>query len=132
MSSVFVDTSALYALLDASDAQHSQARAAWAGLAERRERLVTSNYVLVEAMALIGRRLGLEALRAFDSQFVPLLSVVWVDEALHRRAVAALLVAGLRDLSLVDCASFEIMRETSIDRAFAFDAHFQQQGFEPA
>jgi predicted nucleic acid-binding protein len=130
VNSVFVDTSALYALLDSADERHTQARRAWAGLAEHRERLVTSNYVLVESMALVGRRLGSDAARAFDGHFVPLLNVVWVDESLHRRATSALLVAGLRDLSLVDCASFEVMRQTSIDRAFAYDAHFSQQGFE--
>lgn len=129
MTLVFVDTSALYALLDASDERHDRARAAWLGLAEQKDSLITSSYVLVEATALLGRRLGIEAVRTLDSRFAPLLSVVWVNEALHRRAMAALLVAGKRNLSLVDCVSFEVMREMNIDIAFALDAHFQQQGF---
>jgi predicted nucleic acid-binding protein len=48
---------------------------------------------------------------------------------LHDRAIAALLTAGARDLSLVDCVSFEVMRLLGLDTAFAFDAHFAQQGF---
>ncbi len=99
-------------------------------LRERRDHLVTSNYVLLESLALLGCRIGVEAVRQFDSRLVPLLSVVWVNEQLHRQALSALLVAGHRDLSLVDCTRFQIMRDADIDRAFAYDAHFRQQGFD--
>jgi len=43
--------------------------------------------------------------------------------------MGALLTAAARDLSLVDCVSFAIMRERNLDTAFAFDRHFTQQGF---
>jgi predicted nucleic acid-binding protein len=126
---VFVDTSDLYALLNAGDAQHAPAAGIWSRLFDRREELITSNYVLVESMALIARRLGLAALRDFQGDFVPVLQPVWVDEALHNRAVAALLTVGIRDLSLVACVSFEIMRSLGLDTAFAIDDHFNRQGF---
>jgi predicted nucleic acid-binding protein len=51
------------------------------------------------------------------------------EEPLHQRAVAALLTAGQRDLSLVDCVSFEIIRALGIEAELAFDHHFVQQGF---
>jgi predicted nucleic acid-binding protein len=35
----------------------------------------------------------------------------------------------MRDLSLVDCVSFEIMRDLGIATTFSFDDHFAQQGF---
>jgi predicted nucleic acid-binding protein len=38
--------------------------------------------------------------------------------------------AHRRGLSLVDCTSFAIMRRQAITRAFHFDRHFQEQGFE--
>ena len=126
---VFTDTSALYAVLNAHDASHQAAAEEWAVLRERRDTLLTSNYVLLETIALIGRRLGLQAVRDFQTDFVPVLQMSWVDEALHERAIAALLTAGTRDLSLVDCVSFEVMRGLGLDTAFAFDAHFAQQGF---
>jgi len=31
--------------------------------------------------------------------------------------------------TLVDCTSFEVMRSRSITTAFAFDEHFEEQGF---
>ena len=40
------------------------------------------------------------------------------------------MAAGRRDLSLVDCASFEVMRRSGIRTAFAFDPHFGEFGYE--
>jgi uncharacterized protein len=125
----FVDTSALYALLDEDDQGHGTA-AEWLtahGL-EPDQLLITHNYVVVEVAALVYRRLGRRAARVLFDAFVPALSVFFVDEALHRRAVAAHLVAA-GDLSLVDCASFELMRDLGIERAFAFDSDFRKEGF---
>lgn len=45
-------------------------------------------------------------------------------------AVGAMLTASRRRLSLVDCTSFEAMRHKKITKAFAFDQHFVEQGFE--
>lgn len=126
---VFIDTSAFYAALYAGDDYHQAATATWARLAEQDETLITSNYVIVETFALAGRRLGFDAVRGFQTTMVPVLRVHWVDASVHERAVAALLTAGERRLSLVDCVSFEVMRQLSLDTAFAFDAHFVQQGF---
>jgi len=91
--------------------------------------LVTTNYILVETLALVGRRLGMAAVRDFQTDFASVLDIVWVDRLLHERACAALLAAGSRDLSLVDCVSFEAMRQLGIRTAFAFDEHFARQGF---
>lgn len=44
----------------------------------------------------------------------------------------ALLAAGRLRLSLIDCASFVLMRRHGIQRAFTFDRHFTEQGFERA
>lgn len=127
----FVDSSALYALLDADDQHHREAVLGWEALKERFEELVTSNYVVLETGALLGRRVGFQAVRDLENGIVPIVRIIWIDEAIHRRAMTALLTAGLRDLSLVDCVSFEVMRIQHLHTAFAFDAHFTQQGFQP-
>ena len=128
--SVFVDTSAFLAVLDADDEEHENARAAWKQLITSGEVMICSNYVLVETFALMQRRLGMAALRAFQENVCPLLDIEWVDESGHRSGVAAVLAASRRRLSLVDCVSFEVMRRLGITRAFTFDAHFEEQGFE--
>jgi predicted nucleic acid-binding protein len=127
---VFVDTSAFYAVLDAGDVNHGAARAVWERLLTDREDLHTTTYVIMEIAALLQGRLGLEALREFAADVLPIVHVQCVDEGHHRSAFHALLVASRRKLSLVDCASFESMRRTGIDRAFCFDRHFAEQGFE--
>ncbi|RME21825.1 MAG: PIN domain-containing protein [Deltaproteobacteria bacterium] len=126
---VFVDTSALISLLDRDDGNHARAAKAFEKLRKKDAILVCSNYVLVETCAIIQHRLGLGALRSFQKDFFPLLVTVWVDEDIHMAATSAVLAAGKRRLSLVDCSSFEVMRRSGIDRAFTFDRHFQQQGF---
>ena len=125
----FVDTSAFYAILDRDDANHQKAKQSWSGLLQDQNTLVTSNYVLVETFALLQSRLGLVAVRAFQEDVLPLINVEFVTPGIHRSGIAALLLASTRNLSLVDCVSFEIMRTLGIRNAFAFDAHFKQQGF---
>ncbi|HEX9668465.1 MAG TPA: type II toxin-antitoxin system VapC family toxin, partial [Thermoanaerobaculia bacterium] len=88
--SVFVDTSALLAVLDRADQDHSAAAAALRSLLGADEDLVTSNYVLVETFALVQSRLGLAAIRLLQHDLVPVLRVAWIDEEAHRAAVTAL------------------------------------------
>jgi predicted nucleic acid-binding protein len=83
----------------------------------------------VETFALIQSRLGLEAVRGFQDEIVPVLNVEFVTPELHRLGIAALLAASRRGLSLVDCVSFEVMRELGIREAFAFDPHYRDYGF---
>ncbi|MCD5390340.1 VapC toxin family PIN domain ribonuclease, partial [candidate division NPL-UPA2 bacterium] len=63
--SVFVDTSAFYALSDRSDEMYSQAREAYQNLLDKEVLLVTSSYIIVETLALMQRRLGLPVVRKF-------------------------------------------------------------------
>lgn len=127
--SVFVDTSGLLAVLDRDDAGHERAKAAWLQLLSSDTPLITSNYVIVETVALLQNRLGMEAVRLFQEDVAPALDIQWVSEAVHHGATSALLAASRRRLSLVDCASFEVMRRHGCKTAFTLDAHFREQGF---
>ena len=126
--SVFVDTSALYAVLDADDGKHSPACAEWQRLLLNSS-LVTTNYVLVETTALLQHRLGVEAVRTFEQDVCPVLGLEWTDAARHAAGMASVLAAGRRGLSLVDCVSFAAMRDLGLRDVFAFDGHFAEQGF---
>ena len=126
----FIDTSALYAVLDADDRQHSSAKQIWKALLNEGTPLVTSNYVIIETTALIQNRLGMDAVRTFYQDILPVIRLEWVNDTTHQAGVTSLLTAARRQLSLVDCVSFELMRRLSIRRAFAFDEHFTEQGFD--
>ncbi|MGL6278955.1 MAG: type II toxin-antitoxin system VapC family toxin [Gaiella sp.] len=125
----FVDTSALYAVLDRDDESHVAVAPVFRALLDD-EWLVTSSYVVVETTALVQSRLGVAAARDLHEKLVPALDVSWVEEDVHRAAVAALLAADRRDVSLVDRVSFELMRRRSISKALAVDAHFVEAGFD--
>jgi predicted nucleic acid-binding protein len=127
--SVFVDTSALLAVLRADDPWHAAAAEVWSRFALERPAVVTTSYVLLETSALLQRRFGIAIVAQLYSDILPAMQVYWVGEELHRAAVAILIGANRRDLSLVDCVSFQAMRDLHIRRAFAFDPHFAEQGF---
>jgi predicted nucleic acid-binding protein len=127
---VFLDTSAILSVLDADDQHHAEADAIWQRLLASDEKLCSTNYVLIETFALVQRRLGMEAVRAMEREIIPLLEVSWMSPEAHQASVQALLAASRRSLSLVDCSSFEIMRHRGLHRAFAFDKHYEEQGFE--
>jgi predicted nucleic acid-binding protein len=126
---VFVDTSALYAVFDRDDANHSRAKTAWAEWLRGGATLVTNNYVLLETTALLQHRIGMAAVRALHQDVVPLLQVDWIAEEQHRAGMEAVLAASRKKLSLVDCVSFQTMRARGVKSAFCFDAHFREQGF---
>lgn len=127
---VYMDTSAFMAVLNLDDQHHDSARSAWIKILESDSTLICSSYVLVETYALLQNRLGIEAVRAFQRDIVPLLEVVWVKEDLHRVGLDALLTANRSKLSLVDCVSFSLMRSLNVARVFTYDKHFAEQGFQ--
>jgi predicted nucleic acid-binding protein len=127
---VFVDTSALYAVLDRDDANHTAAAECWRRLVSDGADLLTHNYVLVETCALTQRRLGTPALRVLHEDVVPLFRIEWIGEQRHRHAVDMAVMGARKNLSVVDCASFAVMREAGVKRAFCFDRHFLEFGFE--
>jgi predicted nucleic acid-binding protein len=123
---VFVDTSALIALVDEDDLHHVEAAAQFRWLA-RNATLVTHNYVQVETLAVAARNLGRGAVIRLADSIFPMLRVVWVDEQTHAAALAVYRSGGRA--SLVDRVSFAVMRSSSLEIAFAFDSDFAVEGF---
>lgn len=127
---IFADTSALYALLDRSDRVHRSAAAAFDRIDGNTSQLVTTSYVVLETVSLLHARLGVAAVRDWRDAFEPLLTIAWITRELHDRGMVAMTSAAKRQVSLTDWTSFEFMRIRRIPRAFAFDPHFREQGFE--
>ena len=124
---VFVDTSALFAILDATDPNHDQAtdmlRASLRG-----SEVFTHNYIHVEAEQLVRRRLGAAAAARLIEELLPAIRTVWIDEGMHGEAVHVFVGQG-RTTSLVDQVSFVVMRRLNVDCAIAFDADFDREGY---
>ena len=130
MMRVFVDTSAFLAVLNADDQNHDRAKQVWTDLVAQDALLICTNYVLVETFALVQHQLGMQAVRVFQEDVLPIVNIEWVNDVCHAAGVSAMLTAGRRQLSLVDCISFETMRQLGTDAAFVFDQHFEEQGFK--
>ena len=123
---VLWDSSAILALLDADDADHGRAVVvADRIVAERRPSFVT-NYIEVEAHALLLRKLGRVIARQWLlSGGLPVLRVLPQEE---ERAKAILAAHADKDWSLCDAISFAVLDSRGARTAFTFDRHFRQYG----
>jgi predicted nucleic acid-binding protein len=126
---IFIDTLGLYAVMDRHDDKHEIAAVIWHRLIAGSARLITTNYIVVETLALVQARLGFEAARRLALDVFPIFEQTIVDAGLHHAALEALLEQKRRKLSLVDCVSFTCMRRLHITTAFSFDPHFVEAGF---
>ena len=128
MARVFVDTSALFALLDRSDANHAAARRTLQQLGQRRVQPVLTNFIVAESHALALNRLGADVARRW------LLANAWPVERVVEddESKARTIVAGHTDkaYSYTDATSFAVMERLGLRATFAFDPHFRQYGFQ--
>jgi predicted nucleic acid-binding protein len=118
--SLFVDTGAWYAALDADDVDHERAVVC---LSE--PDLVTSDYVLVETWRLAAHRLGHRVAERFWLGIRQGAARLEQIEPVDREAAWAI---GRRyvdqEFSLVDRTSFALMERLGLRRVAAFDSDF--------
>jgi predicted nucleic acid-binding protein len=129
MTTIFLDTAALLAIINVEDINHEIAKTTWLSFISEDATLVTNNYVIVESIALIQNRLGIRSVQKLSTELLPLIEILWIDEDQHRDAIDHVIGSNRRNLSLVDCSSFDTMHRLNIDTAFTFDEHFREQGF---
>jgi len=125
---ILLDTSGLLCLFHAAEPQHDAA-VTFFDVAPFK---LTTNYVLAEFVALAYvRRLPRQQTLAFMAalQDSPEVSLVYVDELLHRRALSLLQHHLDKNWSLCDAVSFELMRQHHVAEALTTDHHFEQAGF---
>lgn len=88
---LFVDTSAPYALMGREDLNHEGAKRFWTKLSPD-EPLLTHNDVLVATSALVQRRFGIEALQALVDELMLPISRCCLAGPVHDAAVGAVLI----------------------------------------
>ena len=128
---ILVDSSAMYALGDDRDSNHTQATDLLARAERVGETLMVHNYLLVEAAALLQRRFGLDAALTLLRDTAASFEIHWVTPEDHQQAVEHLAEQGRRRLSLVDTTSFVIMRKLGVRQYMGFDSDFEREGFTP-
>jgi len=121
---VLLDSSAILALLDADDADHERAAAIARQIASEGRPSFITNYIEVEAHALLLRKLGRMLAREWLlAGGLPVIRVLPAEEDRAREIVAR---HSDKDWSLCDAISFAVLDVRGIRRAFTFDRHFLQ------
>jgi predicted nucleic acid-binding protein len=123
---IFVDTSAWYAFMDSTSAEHhsvtSFATSAPAPL-------ITTDYILAESLTLLrARRLDREAFELGERiLFQRSIRLEWVTPEEVNQAWILFRYRD-KDWSFVDCVSFAVIQRLQIRSALALDTHFLQFG----
>jgi len=126
MAQTLVDTSAVYALLDRSDANHRKAVTLLRLLTRRGLTPVLSNFIVAESHALLLSRMGPKIARDWlTKQIWPIEPITVSDEKKAREIIERY---DDKTFSYTDATSFALMERLEIKDAFAFDAHFRQYG----
>ena len=129
--SIFVDTSHVLALLNASDQRHAAAIAWQQHLRKHRRPLVTTEFVLTEiADGLASVRFRSRAESIIRSMRADQkISIVPVTSELFEKGMALYCTRADKDWGLTDCTSFIVMSELGLSDALTSDDHFRQAGF---
>lgn len=129
MAAVIVDTSAIYALLDRSDANHDGAVSLLKKMRDTGDMVVITNFVVAETHALVMAKLGQGLARSWLGGLCwPVERVTKEDE---QRAREIIWTYEDKAFSYTDATTFAAMERMGIETAFTFDKHFTQFGLSP-
>jgi predicted nucleic acid-binding protein len=125
---MLLDTSGLFCYFNAAAPQHADTDAYVAAATDR----LTHSYILAEFVPLAetrgqDRQQSLEFVAELQDN--PSFDVVYVDEDLHRAALALLRQRPDKVWSLCDAVSFLLMQAHGLTEALTTDHHFEQAGF---
>ena len=132
MNKVFIDTSGWASFFIEKDPHHVEALRLMIQWQQQNRRIVTTNYVLTELIALFTRERVqrstaldyVETIRSADW-----IEIVHIDESLDEKAWQLLEKRLDKEWSLIDAASFVVMQERELPEALTADRHFEQAGF---
>jgi uncharacterized protein len=130
---MFVDTSGWASLLVNTQPYYAQADQHFRYAVQQRQRIITSNYVIAELVALLNSPLRISRSRIFEIieaiKTVPYVQTFHIDESTDSLAWNLCKSRSDKAWSLVDCSSFVIMQQMGLQTALTTDQHFEQAGF---
>lgn len=133
MSRVFVDTAGWVCLADRQEHYHQAAVSTYRAIRDEARIFVTTNYVLTELVAVLlsPKRFARSLIVSFVESIktAPHVQIVHVEPELDEEAWQIFRSRTDKNWSLVDCASFVVMRKHGILEALTTDHHFEQAGF---
>ncbi|PSB18681.1 PIN domain-containing protein [Phormidesmis priestleyi ULC007] len=133
MPNIFADTSGWGNLVDVSQPSHSLTATLYRLARQQNQKLITTNYVIAELVALLTSPLRLP--RKTTVSFIhslktsPHVEILHISPELDEAAWQLLSTRMDKEWSLVDCSSFAIMQHLNLTEALTTDHHFEQAGF---
>jgi len=129
---LFVDTSAWLALNDKNDQHHSEAVSRSGAIRKQKIALITSEYIVDESITVIRYRVSHRAAVVFGDSLMgsTILTIADITDEERFNAWVLFKKYGDKELSYTDCTSFALMKKLGLQKAFTFDDHFRQIGFE--
>ena len=131
MNGLLVDTAGWMACADRADPVHLACCTARDAALEAGQTLITTDFIVDEALTLIRFRLGLSAADAWWRQIDRSPHLRWerVDSDRFEKARQVFFQHRDKDLSFTDCTSVAIMHELKMTQVITTDRHFHQMGF---
>jgi hypothetical protein len=133
MNNLFADTSGWAELIDAGLPHHMKCVEIYHQLHREQRKLITSNYVMTELVTLLAsplrfsRRQIITVVQSLKQS--PHVEIIHIDKLLDSQSWQLFIQREDKNWSLVDCSSFEIMRQQRLWEALTTDHHFEQAGF---
>ena len=123
---------AFLAIEDSSDNHHQKAISFWKALLEKKNQVVTTDYVLDETYTIIRIRAGHKFAVEFgeETRRSKIIKIIHITPGIIDNAWKVFKKYQDKDFSFTDCTSFVAMKENKIESAFSFDKNFTQYGFK--
>ncbi len=128
----YIDTSALIAMSNKKDKNHSRAVAYFKKAVKGGGRFLLGKHILIEYIDGVTKRIDKKKAIEDLNNIIEskLLLIEWENKKDWTRAIEYFKKYRDREVDLTDCISFSIMERIGISDAFTFDSDFQMHGFE--
>jgi predicted nucleic acid-binding protein len=126
--SIFVDTSAHFALANIKDIDHEDATKFLEQLLQEHVVLFVSNFIIAETYTLMLRKIGRDKAIDYIENLKKTAEIERISMIDEKRAWEIILKYKDKDFSYTDATSFALMERLELSEAFAFDDHFEQYG----
>ena len=133
MNKLFIDTSGWASLFVTQEPFHDRTSQLFNQAIQKRQPLITSNYILSEHVAVLHSPLRQPRYRIFEIidaiRKASYTETIHIDRDIDEAAWNLCKQRIDKPWSLVDCSSFVIMQRHEIQTALTTDHHFEQAGF---
>lgn len=127
--SIFVDTSAFYAMVNKGEVHHKKIRDF---ITKSKALFITTNLIFAETISLITKRLGKKVAADFGKglQNSSRLNIYYLAEDYQKEAWDLFVRYKDKDFDYIDATCFTFMKKMGINKALSFDRHYKQMNFE--